>query len=112
MKLSVMVISHNQAHLIHRCLDSILAQRIDAPWEIVISDDASTDNTWDMIQEYVQRYSEAKKMVITILLSLELFRSIVLKTYNLFLSPWILMPNKSTFYWFTLIIVPYILYCY
>lgn len=59
--LSVMVISHNQAHLIRRCLDSILAQRIDAPWEIVISDDASTDNTWDVILEYVQRYFETKK---------------------------------------------------
>ena len=61
MKLSVMVISHNQAHLICRCLDSILAQRINAPWEIVISDDASTDNTWDIIQEYVQLYPESLK---------------------------------------------------
>ena len=61
MKLSVMVISHNQAHLIRRCLDSILAQKITAPWEIVISDDASTDDTWDVIQEYVKQYSESKK---------------------------------------------------
>lgn len=59
--LSVMVISHNQAHLIRRCLDSILAQCIDAPWEIVISDDASMDNTWDIILEYVQQYSQTKK---------------------------------------------------
>ena len=61
MKLSVMVISHNQAHLIRRCLDSILAQKIAAPWEIVISDDASTDDTWDVIQEYVKQYPESKK---------------------------------------------------
>lgn len=61
MKLSVMVISHNQAHLIRRCLDSILAQKIDAPWEIVISDDASTDDTWAVIQEYVTKYPESKK---------------------------------------------------
>lgn len=61
MKLSVMVISHNQAHLIRRCLDSILAQKITAPWEIVISDDASTDDTWDVIQEYVKQYPESKK---------------------------------------------------
>ena len=61
MKLSVMVISHNQAHLIRRCLDSILAQKIAAPWEIVISDDASTDDTWEVIQEYVQQYPESKK---------------------------------------------------
>ena len=61
MKLSVMVISHNQAHLIRRCLDSILVQKITAPWEIVISDDASTDDTWDVIQEYVKQYPESKK---------------------------------------------------
>ena len=61
MKLSVMVISHNQAHLIRRCLDSILAQKIAVLWEIVISDDASTDDTWDVIQEYVKQYPECKK---------------------------------------------------
>lgn len=60
--LSVMVISHNQAHLIRRCLDSVLAQRIDAPWEIVISDDASTDNTWEVIQEYVNSHSQCKEI--------------------------------------------------
>ena len=62
MKLSVMVISHNQAHLIRRCLDSILAQRIDALWEIVISDDASTDNTWEVIQEYVNSHQQCKEI--------------------------------------------------
>ena len=61
MLLSVMVISHNQAHLIRRCLDSILAQKINAPWEIVISDDASTDGTRDVIEEYVGKYRESKK---------------------------------------------------
>lgn len=61
MKLSVMVISHNQSHLIRRCLESILAQQISAPWEIVISDDASTDGTWDVIQEYVLKYEVCRK---------------------------------------------------
>jgi glycosyltransferase involved in cell wall biosynthesis len=42
-------------------LDSILAQKIASPWEIVISDDASTDDTLDVIQEYVKRYPESKK---------------------------------------------------
>jgi glycosyltransferase involved in cell wall biosynthesis len=55
--LSVMVISHNQCGLIERCLESILSQKIFSPWEIVISDDASTDGTWDIIQNYVAKYS-------------------------------------------------------
>lgn len=55
--LSVMVISHNQDHLIGRCLDSILAQRINYPWEIVISDDASTDKTLAVILEYAEKFT-------------------------------------------------------
>lgn len=42
-------------------MDSILAQKINAPWEIVISDDASTDGTWDVVEEYVGKYMESKK---------------------------------------------------
>jgi glycosyltransferase involved in cell wall biosynthesis len=38
-----------------------LAQKIAEPWEIVISDDASTDDAWDVIQEYVKQYPECKK---------------------------------------------------
>ena len=54
--LSVLVISHNQCHLLLRCLDSILAQRLDVPYEIVISDDRSTDGTWELIMHYQHLY--------------------------------------------------------
>lgn len=56
--LSVMVISHNQVYLIGRCLESILRQRIRVPWEIVISDDTSTDGTWEWIQELAKLRNE------------------------------------------------------
>ena len=62
MILSVMVISHNQACLIRRCLDSVLAQQIDEPWEVIVSDDYSTDETWTIIQEYVSKYPKSKKI--------------------------------------------------
>lgn len=54
--LSVLVISHNQAHLIGRCLDSILSQKLNVDYEIVISDDASTDATWEVILDYQKKY--------------------------------------------------------
>lgn len=54
--LSVLVISHNQAHLIGRCLDSILSQKLNVNYEIVISDDASTDETWKVILDYQKTY--------------------------------------------------------
>lgn len=55
-KLSILVISHNQEDLLRRCLESIIKQRINFPYEIIISDDASTDNTWEVIQKYARNY--------------------------------------------------------
>lgn len=54
--LSVLVISHNQASLLQRCLKSIFSQRIKFKIEIIISDDASEDNTWKVIQKYVKEF--------------------------------------------------------
>lgn len=54
--LSILVVSHNQCHLLPRCMDSILAQRLDVPYEVIVSDDRSTDGTWELIQRYQQRY--------------------------------------------------------
>lgn len=61
--LSVMVISHNQVYLIGRCLESILRQRIRVPWEIVISDDTSTDGTWEWIQEFAKQEHEPEVVI-------------------------------------------------
>ena len=50
------MVSHNQGHLLSRCLDSILSQRLDVPYEIIVSDDRSTDGTWNLIHHYEQLY--------------------------------------------------------
>lgn len=56
MILSVIIISHNQKVEFCRCIDSVLAQKFPFEYEIIVSDDASTDGTWEVIQEYVTRY--------------------------------------------------------
>ena len=56
--LSVLVISHNQRELLPRCLDSILTQELDVPYEVVISDDRSSDGTWELIETYTRQYPE------------------------------------------------------
>ena len=61
--LSILVISHNQRNLLPRCLDSILGQKISVPFEIIVSDDRSNDGTWELIEEYVQKYPEIIKGV-------------------------------------------------
>ena len=58
---SVCCLSYNQKSTVARMLDSILAQKTSFPFEIVIHDDASTDGTREIIEEYALRYPE--KMV-------------------------------------------------
>lgn len=56
--LSVIVISHNQRDELRRCLDSILAMNLSFPYEIIVSDDRSTDGTFELALTYKQKYVE------------------------------------------------------
>lgn len=56
MVLSIIVISHNQREILKRCINSILAQNIPFEHEIIISDDASEDGTWELAQEFETNY--------------------------------------------------------
>jgi len=56
--LSVIVISHEQREQLRRCIDSILDMKISYPWEIIVSDDRSTDGSYELAQEYAEQYSE------------------------------------------------------
>lgn len=49
--LSILLITHNQRKLLQRCLKSVLAQELHVPFEIIISDDRSSDGTKDWVFE-------------------------------------------------------------
>jgi len=51
---SIIIPTFNRAHVITETLDSILAQTYQN-WECIIVDDASTDNTDDVVAEYVNK---------------------------------------------------------
>lgn len=53
---SVACITYNHEPYIRQCLDGFVMQKTNFPFEIVIHDDASTDNTKVIIQEYCQKY--------------------------------------------------------
>jgi len=55
-RITVVVITYNQEKLIGRALDSILIQKEWGLQRIVISDDKSTDNNWNVIQKYKEDY--------------------------------------------------------
>lgn len=49
---SVVVLSYNFRNYLKDCLDSVLAQKTDTPFEIIVADDASTDGSDELIREY------------------------------------------------------------
>jgi len=59
-KHSVIIITYNQENLIGRALESVLCQK-EYLYEIVVCDDCSTDNNWEVILEYHRKYPELIK---------------------------------------------------
>lgn len=57
--LSIIVISHEQREELRRCLDSILAMNLSFPYEIIVSDDRSTDGTDEMMVDYIANHSQS-----------------------------------------------------
>jgi glycosyltransferase involved in cell wall biosynthesis len=53
---SVCIITYNHAPYIAQTLDSVLAQKTDFPFEIVIGEDASPDSTRAICKEYEAKY--------------------------------------------------------
>lgn len=60
MLLSIIVISHDMREGLKRCIDSILEQHIPFEYEIIISDDASSDGSWELALEYQSKYPEIR----------------------------------------------------
>nr|WP_250666020.1 glycosyltransferase [Escherichia coli] len=59
---SICCITFNQELYISTAIESFLAQKTDFPFEIIISDDKSNDNTVGIIQEYVEKYPDLIKL--------------------------------------------------
>ena len=53
---SILCTAYNHEEYIAQTLDSFLSQQTDFPFEILVSDDASTDGTAEIIRDYALRY--------------------------------------------------------
>jgi glycosyltransferase involved in cell wall biosynthesis len=58
MKINVIVTTYNHEKYIAQCLESILEQKGDFQIEIIVGDDASTDNTRKIAEEFQERNPE------------------------------------------------------
>jgi glycosyltransferase involved in cell wall biosynthesis len=53
--LSIVMIAYNMERYIRQAIDSVLAQRVDFDYELVIGEDRSTDRTREIVLEYAAR---------------------------------------------------------
>ena len=53
---SIVCITYNQSEYIKKAIDSMLSQKTDFNFEIIIHDDASTDGTTEILKDYEERY--------------------------------------------------------
>ena len=55
-KINVLIITYNQEGVIGRALESVLIQKEWGLNQIIVCDDCSTDNNWEVISRYVEMY--------------------------------------------------------
>ncbi len=62
-KVSIICITYNHANYIRQTLDGFLMQKTNFKYDVLIHDDASTDNTAKIIKEYEEKYPEIIKPI-------------------------------------------------
>lgn len=55
-KVSVCVVTYNQEKYIRQCLQSILDQKTDFDFEVIVGEDCSTDGTRAIVREFAEKY--------------------------------------------------------
>lgn len=63
MDITVIVATYNQEDTIGRTIDSILSQKTDAAYEILVVDDCSTDNTSAVCRSYADQYPDKVRYI-------------------------------------------------
>jgi glycosyltransferase involved in cell wall biosynthesis len=62
---SVIVLAYNQEKYIAQCIEGILMQKADFPFEIVIGEDFSTDRTREIVLEYQNKYPDKLNVILS-----------------------------------------------
>ncbi|MBE9208706.1 glycosyltransferase family 2 protein [Nostoc sp. LEGE 06077] len=58
-EISIILCTYNRAKYLKRCIDSIINQTF-KDWELIVVDDGSIDNTFDIVNSYVQNYNNIR----------------------------------------------------
>ncbi|MBE6887137.1 MAG: glycosyltransferase [Ruminococcaceae bacterium] len=63
-KVSVIMTCYNQENYIKKAVDSVLSQKVDFDYEIIISDDCSRDTTPQILKDYQQKHPDRIRLVL------------------------------------------------
>lgn len=63
-RLSVSIVTYQQADYVRQALDSVLLQRTDFPIEIVVGDDASTDGTREVLRDIAAEHPHRVRLLL------------------------------------------------
>ena len=61
---SVFMMAYNHEKYVAQALDSVLMQKVDFDWELIIAEDFSTDKTRDIILEYKKKHPDFIKLIL------------------------------------------------
>jgi glycosyltransferase involved in cell wall biosynthesis len=64
MKVSILTITYNHSEYISQAIESFLMQKTDFAFEVIIADDASTDNNQEIIRSFQQKYPNIIKPIL------------------------------------------------
>ena len=62
---SVLVVTYNHEQFVRQALDSALAQQLPQPYEILVSEDCSTDATREIVQGYAERHPHVVRLLLS-----------------------------------------------
>jgi len=80
MDISIIIPVYNSASFLYRCMDSIFSQKFDGFFEIIAIDDASTDESLDILNEYQKDHIQLKVLSLTTNVPVSAVRTIGLQT--------------------------------
>ena len=60
---SILCAAYNHERYIRQCLDGFIMQKTNFKYEVIVHDDASTDNTAQIIREYQEKYPDIIKPI-------------------------------------------------